>query len=239
MLGNILARTILEISACSLAARAGRHGLDPSLCDELSKRLHAPAAPRTAGQLLLISTARAPYCWRSRSWWPLGITQLGLATPLLSAWLTGQPTPRDAGKTLLAASWSALASASCWSRSISRVCAGAAACGPDQGRDHRGGSSRRVARISCIILRRPRRGDPDAARPDVDAGLDYSRGFSPPRRALSPGVFWTANILTAVIFGLGHLPATAPCPAHDSDCDPRHRAQRRGGNRVRLCCFRR
>ena len=33
--------------------------------------------------------------------------------------------------------------------------------------------------------------------------------FSRGRDGLGAGVFWTANIVTSVIFGLGHLPATA------------------------------
>jgi membrane protease YdiL (CAAX protease family) len=34
-------------------------------------------------------------------------------------------------------------------------------------------------------------------------------GFRPSSRPMSLGVFWIANLLAAVLFGLGHLPATA------------------------------
>ena len=34
-------------------------------------------------------------------------------------------------------------------------------------------------------------------------------GFRPSSRPMSMGVFWIANLAAAVLFGLGHLPATA------------------------------
>jgi hypothetical protein len=42
-------------------------------------------------------------------------------------------------------------------------------------------------------------------------GIRYVSGFLFPGRSspLTPAVFWSANIIAAVIFGLGHLPATA------------------------------
>ncbi|SHN87631.1 CPBP family glutamic-type intramembrane protease [Bradyrhizobium erythrophlei] len=173
----------------------------------------AAAVARThmsAVQLLLISTVQTAVLlliavlaglWASR--------RLGLAVPLVSAWLTRQPLPRDAGRTLLWAFAIGLAVGAVLILLDTFVFAhmpsvaglvkstpGGVGPGAWQGllASFYGGIDEEILlrfglmSVLALALRAVWR------RRDAD---------------LPPAVFWIANILAALLFGLGHLPATA------------------------------
>jgi hypothetical protein len=165
----------------------------------------------SGAQLLLISTAQTAVLlliavfaglWASR--------RLGLAIPLVSAWLTRQPLPRDAGRTLLWAFAIGLAVGAILILLDSLVFA-------------------HMPSVAGLVKSTPG----SDARPSAWQGLlaSFYGGIDEEillrlglmsvlalalravwrRRdpALPSGIFWIANILAAVLFGLGHLPATA------------------------------
>lgn len=148
---------------------------------------------------LLLLIAVLAGLWASR--------RLDLEAPLISAWLTRRPAPRDAGHTLgsafviglvvggglVALDYFVFARAS----SVARAAADGAALpsawqgllasfygGIDEEILMRLGLMSMLALAFRAVLRRR----------DV---------------ALPPGVFWSANVVAAILFGLGHLPATA------------------------------
>jgi hypothetical protein len=162
-------------------------------------------------ELLLISTAQTALLlliavlaglWASR--------RLGLSIPLISAWVTRQSTFSGAGRTLLLAFVIGLAVGLglvaldyfvfASMPSVASLAKAAAEGGtpPSAWRGllagFYGGIDEeilmRLGLMSVLAL---------ALRWIVRKGDE----------ALPSGVFWTANILTAVLFGLGHLPATA------------------------------
>ena len=182
---------VLALQQAAIAAASARTQLSPIQLLVIS----------TAQTALLLLIAVLAGLWASR--------RLGLATPLLSAWLTGRPAPAGSGQTLLAAFAIGLV--------VGLIL---------------------VALDYFVFAQMPSvvgltKATTGAARPTAWQGLLASfyggideeilmrlglmsvlalmlRSFLRKRDELLPaGVFWSANVLTAVVFGLGHLPATA------------------------------
>ena len=174
----------------------------------------AAAAARTqmsVVQLLVISTAQTAVLlliavlaglWASR--------RLGLEIPLVSAWLTRQPLPRDAGRTLL------------WAFAIGLAVGGVLILLDTLVFAH-------MPSVAGLVKSTPGGGTGPGAWQGLLAsfygGIDEEillrlglmsvlalalRAVWRRRDAdLPSGIFWIANILAALLFGLGHLPATA------------------------------
>ena len=136
--------------------------------------------------------------------------RLGLAIPLVSAWLTRQPLPRDAGRTLL------------WAFAIG-LAVGAVLILLDMF------VFAHMPSVAGLVKSTPGGGTGPSAWQGLLAsfygGIDEEillrlglmsvlalalRAVVRKHDAdLSPAIFWIANILAALLFGLGHLPATA------------------------------
>jgi hypothetical protein len=175
-----------------------------------SKRMHlgVPAllAISALQSAVLLAVAVLVGLWASR--------KLGLRTPLISAFLTGQPAPRRTGWTLLLAiALGALGGVALYALdrfvfmpfpSVAELVRHATATGtvpgPLQGflASFYGALDEEILMrlgllsVLALILRSVTR-------------LFGANGEVP----LPASVFWMANIAAAVLFGLGHLPATA------------------------------
>ena len=180
----------------------------------LQRAAVAAAIERThmgAAQLLLISTAQTALLlliavlaglWASR--------RLGLAVPLVSAWLTAQPLPRDAGRSLLWAFAIGLAVGAVLILLDMLVFAHMPSLAPLVNSASNGGA-RPSAWQGLLASFYGGIDEEILLRLGLMSVLALGLRALFRRRdiALPPAIFWTANILAAVLFGLGHLPATA------------------------------
>lgn len=165
----------------------------------------------TVVQLLLVSTAQTMVLllaavlaglWASR--------KLGLAIPLLSAWLTRRPVPPDTGRTLLLALAFGLA-VGLVLVALDRFVFASMLSVADVVKGAAGGGARPNAWQGLLASFYGAIDEEILMRLGLMSVLALGLRTVLRRRdvALPSGVFWTANILTAIVFGLGHLPATA------------------------------
>jgi hypothetical protein len=136
--------------------------------------------------------------------------RLGLGAPLLEAWLEGRPPPFDPRRSVLAA---AGLGAACGLAIVALDGLLFAALTP-----HAAGQLQRATPPAWMGLLASVEG---GITEEVELrlfllsflalGIRYLRNLVSGDRAtgLSPAIFWTANIVAAVAFGLGHLPTTA------------------------------
>jgi membrane protease YdiL (CAAX protease family) len=151
---------------------------------------------------LLLLIAVLAGLWASR--------RLGLEIPLISAWLTRRPAPRDAGRTLgsafviglvvgvglVALDYLVFARASSIAGLAKAAADGAALPSARQGllASFYGGIDEEILmRLGLMSM----------------LALAFRAVLRRRDVALPSGVFWSANIVAAILFGLGHLPATA------------------------------
>ena len=167
----------------------------------------------TTTQLLLISTAQTAVLlsiavvvglWASR--------RLGLAVPLISAWLARRPLPQGTGRTLLVAFVAGLAVGIGLVLLDMLVFAQmSSVAGLVKSAGSGGGSAQPSAWQGLLASFYGGIDEEILLRLGLMSLLALALRAALRRRdaALPSSIFWTANILSAVLFGLGHLPATA------------------------------
>ncbi len=177
----------LELEA-PLLSKITAHG--PPLAQLLAMSL--------AQSAVLLAVAVASGLWAAR--------KLGLRLPIVEAWASGRRAPPVLGATVAAVAAGAIASAIiiALDRYVFVSAAAPALTGAAQPAAWKGLLASFYGAIDEEIL--VRLGVLSLLALALQATLTRGR---PRSRPLSVAAFWTANLLAAVLFGLGHLPATA------------------------------
>jgi len=191
--GLLVLPYVTTLEAKAIAAAAARTHID-------AKILLAMSMTQTA---VLLAVAVLAGLWASR--------KLGLGTPLIAAALTGGSAPGKAPLTLSIAVVAGIAtglglveldrSFFAHITSLGALTLGSAGNGPPSWQgflaSFYGAFDEEILMRLCLL-------------PLLALALrTFVRWDGKSREVLPSGVFWIANIATALVFGLGHLPATA------------------------------